>query len=196
MHRLTFLLLVLLAGTLAVAQDNPLKKSSRDDWAKYLITTKNETVPLMSGKDRPHWRIVSDVGEDFVRVDNFTTFSGRRVGGGGFLCYFKDPYEPVPGLGKTTKAKVVSSSKDKLTVNGKQYNCTKVVRKIERPLDESVAQSSWIGTSTIWICDDVPLGLVKMVNDYKTTVSKSDKGQKLLETWVLAEWGFKNWKEN
>jgi hypothetical protein len=195
MYRIISVLLALFVGGLAIAQDNPLKKSSRDDWAKYLITTKNKTIPLMSGKDRPHWRIVSDVGDDFVRIDNFTTFGGRRVGGGGFLCYFKDPFEPVPGLGKTTTATVISSSNDKLTVNGKQYSCTKIIRKINRPLDESVAQASWIGTSTIWVCDDVPLGLVKMVNEYQTTMSKSDKGQKLVETWVLAESGFKSWKE-
>jgi hypothetical protein len=68
------------------------------------------------------------------------------------------------------------------------------VRKIEQPLDESTLQSSWVGTSTLWICDDLPLGLAKMENVYETRLSKSDKGQKLTEMWVLAEFGFKNWK--
>jgi hypothetical protein len=180
----------------ASAQENPLAKSSQGDWAKYLVTTKNETVPLMGSKDAPKWRVVSDVGEGFVRVDSYTMFGNRRVrGGGGTLCYFKDPFEPVLGLGKSAKIQVVSSSKENLTINGKQYACTKIVRKIDKPLDETTAQASWTGTSTLWVCSDLPLGLAKMENAYQTQMSKSDKGQKIVETWVLAESGFKNWKE-
>jgi hypothetical protein len=123
-------------------------------------------------------------------------FGGRRSGAGGNLWYFKDRFEPVPGIGKSAKVEVISTSNAKLTVLGKPYNCTKIVRKIDQPLDESTVQSSWIGTSTLWICDDRPLGLAKMENVYQTKLSKSDKGQKLTETWVVAEFGFKNWKED
>jgi len=178
----------------ALAQENPLKKSSQKDWAKYLVTTKNETVPLMSSKDAPRWREISNVGEGFVRIDNYMMFGGRRSGAGGTLCYFKDPYEPIQGLGKSAKVQVVSTSKENLTVKGKQYACTKIVRKIDKPLDESQAQASWVGTSTIWVCNDLPLGLAKMENAYETKLSKSDKGTKLVETWVIDEFGFKNWK--
>jgi len=33
-----------------------------------------------------------------------------------------------------------------------------------------------------------------MENAYQTKMSKSDNGQKIIETWVIAEFGFKNWK--
>ena len=36
------------------------------------------------------------------------------------------------------------------------------------------------------------LGLVKMEYAFETETSKSDKGRKLVETWLLAESGFKN----
>ncbi len=193
MKRITCCLLAITFVAVVSAQENPLAKSSRGDWAKYLITTKNETVPLMSGKDQPRWWAVSDVGEGFVRIDSYTMFGGSRVGAGGNLFYFKERFEPVPGLGKSAKVQVVSSSKEKLTINGKEYDCTKIVRKIDQPLDESNVQSSWSGTSTLWICDKFPLGLAKMENAYQIKMSKSDNSQKIIETWVIAEFGFKNW---
>lgn len=176
------------------AQENPLKKCSRGDWAKYLVTTKNETVPLMSGKDQPRWRAISNVTDEFVRIDNYTTFGGNRVSAGGTLSYLKERFEPVNGIASSIKIQVISSSKDKLTIAGKQYDCTKIVRKIDQPLDESQMQTSWIGTSTLWICDGIPLGLAKMENAYQSKMTKSDEGQKIVETWVVAESGFKNWK--
>jgi hypothetical protein len=33
-----------------------------------------------------------------------------------------------------------------------------------------------------------------MENACETRSSKSDKGEKITETWVIAEFGFKNWK--
>lgn len=176
------------------AQENPLAKSSSGDWAKYLITTKNETVPLMSGKDQPYWWAVSTVGKGFVRVDNYQMFGGTRHSAGGSLFHTDERFEPVPGIGKTARVQVVSTSKEKLTINGKQYDCARIVRNIDQPFDESKVQSSWSGTSTLWICNELPLGLAKMENAYQIRMSKSDKGQKINETWVIAEFGFKNWK--
>jgi len=188
-------LLVLTFVAVASAQENPLAKSSRGDWAKYLITTKNETIPLMSVKDSPRWWVVSNVGDGFVRVDNYMMFGDRRTGGIGSLYYFKDRFEPVPGVGKAAKVQVTSTSKEKLTINGRQYNCTKIVRKIDQALDEENVVPSWIGASTLWICTDLPLGLAKMENVYQTKLAKDDDGQKIVETWIVVESGFKNWKE-
>jgi hypothetical protein len=194
MKQIICCLLAIAFVAVASAQEHPLAKSSRGDWAKYLLTTKNETVPLMSAKDQPRWWTVSNVGEGFVRIDFYTMFGGNRVGAAGNLFYFKDRFEPVAGLGKSAKVQVVSTSKEKLTLNGKQYDCTKIVRKIDQALDESNVQSAWSGTSTLWLCAQLPLGLAKMENAYEMKMSKSDKGQKIIETWILAESGFKNWK--
>jgi hypothetical protein len=176
------------------AQENPFKKSSSGDWVKYLVTTKNETVPVMSSKDQSRWKAITNKTDEFVRIDNYIMFGERRSGAGGNLAYLKDPYEPVPGIAKTTKIQLISTSKEKLTVAGKQYDCTKIVRKIDQPLDESSMQSGWVGTSTLWTCDGIPFGLAKMENAYQHKLSKSDNGQKIVETWAVAEFGFKSWK--
>jgi hypothetical protein len=175
------------------AQENPFKKSSSGDWVKYLVTTKNETVPAMSTKDQPRWKAITNKTDEFVRIDNYIMFGERRSGAGADLSYLKDPYEPVAGVAKSTKIQVVSTSKEKLTINGKQYECVKRVRKINQPVDESQLISSWIGTSTLWLCDDIPFGLAKMENAYQLKLTKDDQGQKLVESWTVAEFGFKNW---
>ncbi len=194
MRQIVRSLYVLVVVATASAQDNPISKCSTDDWGKYLITTKNETDPSMSVKDNPQWRVVSNVGDDFVRIDSYTLFSGNRVGAGGSLAYFKEGFEPIFGLSKSADVQVVSTSKEMLTVRAKKYSCTKIVRKIVQPLDESAGQASWKGTSTIWVSNDLPLALAKMENAYETKLDKSDKGQKIVETWMLADFGFKNWK--
>ena len=148
----------------------------------------------MSEKDQPLWWTVSDVREGLVRVDGYMMFGGRRAPAGGTLFHFKDRFEPVLEVVKSAKVQVLSTSKEKLSINGKQYDCTKIVRKIDQPLDESKLQTSWSGTSTLWICDQLPLGLAKMENAYQIKRSKSDNGEKITETWVIAEFGFKNWK--
>jgi hypothetical protein len=194
MKQVLFGMLALVAATLVSAEENPLAKSSRGDWAKYLVTSTNETVPLMSSKDQQRWWTVSNVGEGFVRVDSYMMFGENRVGGGGNIYSFKDRFEPVGGIGKSAKVQVVSTSTEKLSIKGKQYSCAKIVRKIDQPLDEANVVSGWAGTSTIWICSDIPLGLAKIENKYVSRLSKSDEAQKIVETWVVDDFGFKNWK--
>jgi hypothetical protein len=194
MKQILFCMLAIVAATAVSAQENPLAKSSRGDWARYLVTSTNETEPLMSSKDQQRWWNVSNVGEGFVRIDSYLMFGGNRVGGGGNVYYFKDHFEPVAGIGKSAKVQVVSTSTEKLSIKGKQYGCTKIVRKIDQPLDEANIVMGWAGTSTIWICSDIPLGLAKVENRYLSTMSKSDKAQKIVETWVVDDFGFKNWK--
>ena len=195
MKQLVCSLLALAVGTVASAQDNPLAKSSAGDWAKYLVTTKNETIPLMSTKDQQHWRVVKFVDNDAVGINGYFMVGENRSTTGGNIYNLKDRYEPVLGIMRSKQVQVVSTSKEKLTVGGKQYECTKIVRKVNQPVDEASMESSWIGTSTVWMSDAVPLGLVKMENAYHTRLTKDDEGMKISETWVLAEYGYKDWKE-
>ena len=195
MKHLVCCLLALAVGTVASAQDNPLAKSSAGDWAKYLVTTKNETIPLMSTKDQQHWRVVTFIDNDAVGINGYFMVGENRATTGGNIYYLKDRYEPVLGIMRSKQVQVVSTSKEKLTVGGKQYECTKIVRKVDQPVDEAAMESSWIGTSTVWMSDAVPLGLVKMENAYHTRLTKDDEGMKISETWVLAEYGYKDWKE-
>ena len=195
MKHLVCCLLALAVGTVASAQDNPLAKSSAGDWAKYLVTTKNETIPLMSTKDQQHWRVVKFVDNDAVGINGYFMVGENRSTTGGNIYNLKDRYEPVLGIMRSKQVQVVSTSKEKLTVGGKQYECTKIVRKVNQPVDEAAMESSWIGTSTVWMSEAVPLGLVKMENAYHTRLTKDDEGMKISETWVLAEYGYKDWKE-
>ena len=195
MKHLVCCLLALAVGAVASAQDNPLAKSSAGDWAKYLVTTKNETIPLMSTKDQQHWRVVKFVDNDAVGINGYFMVGENRSTTGGNIYNLKDRYEPVLGIMRSKQVQVVSTSKEKLTVGGKQYECTKIVRKVDQPVDEAAMESSWIGTSTVWMSDAVPLGLVKMENAYHTRLTKDDEGMKISETWVLAEYGYKDWKE-
>jgi hypothetical protein len=187
-------LLAVVLVTLAPAQDNPLKKCSVGDWAKYTATTKNETVPMMSSTDQPQWRVAAAVTEDGVRVNGYFMVGEKRATTGGTIHHFKDRYEPVPGIIQSAKVQVVSMTKEKLTIKGKQYDCTKIVRKVDQPVEETAMQSSWVGTSTLWICDAIPLGLVKMENAYHSKLTKDDEGMRIKETWVVADFGFKNWE--
>jgi len=187
--------LVVVSVALASAQDNPFKKSTTGDWAKYLVTSQNETVPLLSTKDQPRWRAISNVGDDWVRCDTYLLFNGQRSSGLGALYNFKDRFEPVPGISQAAKVKVTSTSKEKVTIKGKQYDCTKIVRKIDQPVNEEQMESSWIGTSTLWLCDALPLGLAKMENVYQTQLTKDAEVNKIKETWLVAETGFKDFNE-
>ena len=195
MRQILFSLLALTCVAMVSAQDNPLTKCAVNDWAKYLVTTKNETVPLMSAKDRPAWLAVRNADKDFVYLDNYSMWGTSRHAAGGSPHHpGHERFEPVQDIAISTPVEIVSTSKEALTINGVKYECTKVVRKIDQPLDDKKLVGAWKGTSTLWICDKLPLGLAKMENVCETRSSKSDKGQKITETWVIAEFGFKNWK--
>jgi hypothetical protein len=195
MKRFLCCLLALSVVALASAQENPLAKASVGDWAKYTINRTNETIPMMSAKDQPYWRYAMVVLEDAVRINGQYFVGGNKSTDGGIIHSLKDRYEPVSGLGKSKYVKVVSTSKEQLTVAGKKYDCVKIVRKVDQPVDEATFAASWVGTSTLWVSAAVPLGLVKMENAYHTRLTKEDEGMKIKETWVLVESGFKNWPE-
>jgi len=195
MRPILFSLLALACVSFASAQDNPLTKCAVNDWAKYLVTTKNETVPLMSTQDRPVWLAVRNADKDFVYLDNYSMWGNSRHAAGGRPHHpARERFEPVPDIAIATPVDIVSTSKETLTINGVKYECTKIVRKIDQPLDDKNLIAAWKGTSTLWLCDKLPLGLARMENACETRMSKSDKGQKITETWVITEFGFKNWK--
>lgn len=62
----------------------------------------------MSGKDRPHWRVVSNVGGD-LSVSLHIRCSGEDGPKPAAAWYFKDRFEPVLGLGKSAKVEVTST---------------------------------------------------------------------------------------
>jgi hypothetical protein len=195
---LLYSLIVFFAGAsaFAMSQANLLTKASSGDWAEYSVTRENKTIPLLGFKDQKHWRTVSVVDESGVRIDEYLMMGGQRTTGLGRLVSLSKPFEPISGLAEAATVTVVSESAETLTVAGKSYACTKIQRKINQPVDDEKFQTKWAGTSTIWICPDVPLGgLVKMENSYEEQLNTSAEANKIVETWVLTDFGFKNWKE-
>jgi hypothetical protein len=175
---------------------NLLTKAREGDWAQYVFNSRNETTPMLSVKDQQRWRVVSVVQETGVRIDEYIMMAGSRTTGLGKIADFNKPYEPVNGLAAGAKIDVVSSSQENVTVNGKAYACTKIVRKVVQPADMMKGQMGWNGTSTIWICPDVPVGgVVKIENRYDSQLTEDSKPDKIDETWLLADFGLKNWKD-
>lgn len=174
---------------------NPLAKAQVGDWAQYVFNSQNGTVPMLSVKDQQHWRVISVVLKTGVRIDEYFIMAGKRNGPLGRLANFDKPFEPVNGIGEGAKIDIVSSSQENLAVNGKTYACTKIVRKVVQLADIMKGQEGWNGTSTIWICPDIPVGgVVRIENRYESQLTPDSKPNKLVETLILTDFGFKNWK--
>lgn len=189
---------VWLFGTcLAAGQTgNPLAKASVGDWAQYLFNSRNETVPALSVTDQDRWRVVSVVEATGVRIDHYMTMGGSRTSALGSIVDFDKPYEPVPELSHGAKIEVVSSTPESVTVNGKTYACTKIVRKVSRTADMMKGQTGWNGTSTVWLCPEIPAGgIVKIENRYDSQLVESAAPNRIVETMALTDFGFKNWKD-
>jgi hypothetical protein len=184
------------AGFAAAQTTHPLSKAGQGDWALYSVTVENSTTPLLSVKDKQRWRAVTMVQETGVRVDSFTLMGGRKAGLGPSMIDFNKPFEPVFEISLGAKIEVLSSVPENLTVKGKTYACTKIVRKVSRPLSPDAMLTGWNGTSTVWTCLDVPLGgIVKIENQYEYQDAADSKPDKIKETWTLADFGLKNWEE-
>jgi hypothetical protein len=180
----------------AADKANLLAKAAPGDWAEYAVTRQNETVPLLGFNDQKHWRTIRVVEEASVLIDEYFMVGDQRTSGLGRPVKLDKSYEPIAGLADNATITVISESPETLTVAGKSYACTKIERKISQPIDEEKFQPKWEGTSTIWICPDVPVGgLVKMVNSYVDQLAASAEENKIVETWVLTGFGFKNWEE-
>ncbi len=186
---------LLTAGLALAQQANLLSKAGEGDWVKFMVNVQNQTEPFLSVKDQFRWRVTSMVQETGVRIDNYTEFSGRKASLGPIMADLNKPFEPVPGIGNA-KITVVSSTPEKITVKSKSYACTKIVRQVSQPVDDDKLQMGWNGTSTIWVCPDIPVGgIVKIENQYQSQDTAGSKPQKINDTWMLADFGFKDWKE-
>jgi hypothetical protein len=188
--------LVFPAVSAAAQTANPLTKASQGDWAQYAVSVDNATVPIMNMKDQQRWRVVSVVQATGVRIDNYSVMPGGRTSMGGSVSNFDKPFEPVFEIASGAKIEVVSSAPETLTVKGKPYACTKIVRQVSRTLNPASMQSGWNGTSTIWLCPEIPVGgVVKIENRYESQLTGEAKPEKIKETWMLVDFGFKDWKE-
>jgi hypothetical protein len=194
---LAFTLAAAAAGLAFAQAAHPLSRAGEGDWAKYSVTVDNSTTPFLSVKDQQRWRAVSGVSEAGVRIDNYTFMLGQRMTMGPSWIEFGKPFEPVFEISSGAKIEVVSSGPESLTVSGKTYACTKTVRKVSRATNAETLQTGWNGTSTVWTCPDVPVGgVVKIENQCETQLTPDSKPDKVKETWTLAEFGFKSWKED
>jgi hypothetical protein len=193
-----FIIMLAAASSLTLAQaTHPLAKAGQGDWAQYTVTVDNSTTTFLSVKDQQRWRAVTMVQETGVRIDNFTFMGGARRSLGPSWIAFDKPFEPVFEISQGAKIEVVSTTQESLTVKGKTYACTKTVRKVSRRTNAETGQTAWNGTSTIWSCPDVPVGgIVKIENQYEWQMTPDSNMDKVKETWILADFGLKSWKED
>jgi len=185
-------LAVLGAALPAAGKDFSLASSSEGDWAKYLVSTENKTIAMLSKKDQPRWRILrSRAGANIARIDTIIEMEpGKKTIPLGSPVQIDKPYDPL-FMGSEPALQTISTSSEVVSLKGKSYACTKIVRRLDRPEKMEMGQTAWKGTSTIWLSGDAPLGLVKMVNDYE---EKMGQPMKIVETWILDDSGFRSWK--
>lgn len=198
-RKLLYLVLIVVfapAFAFADADLNLLTKAAPGDWAEYSVTRQNETVPMLGFKDQKRWRAIRMVDEASVGIDEYMLMGDQRSAGLGRIVSLEKPFEPLAGLADAATVKVVSESADTIRVAGKNFACRKIERKIKQPLDDEKFQGKWEGTSTIWICPEVPLGgLVKMETRFAEQLMSSVEANKIVETWVLSDFGFKSWED-
>lgn len=187
---------LLFLGAVPLRADNgdfTLAASARGDWARYSIDAKFPDTPGLNTSGRVVTRFIADRGADSVTMHSRGKIAGSDMEDRAILNRNRE-FEPVMGL-QGAAVTVQSRTTEKLTVKGKTYTCAKITRKIARPLEMERMSFGLQGTSTIWMSGEVPLGLVKMVNDL-TTLYSEDYGQRSVETWTYLEGGFKSWTDD
>jgi hypothetical protein len=174
------------------ADDNPLASAKKGDWAKYLITTEVEGNRFLSSRDVPRWWAVDSSNADGrVVVRNFMFIQGKRVSAGGSVFRTNGSFEPI-AFSKNARVEIVFRGTESVMALGRSVECIKVVRKVDSPC--SPGCPGWVGTSTLWLSDSVPIGLARMENEYDFQIAPSGKPSHNHEIWTLAEAGA-DWKE-
>jgi hypothetical protein len=192
MHRILAMLLAAALAPQALAADAGPFPGTRDgDWAKFLVTSKSAQMPMWNKTDEAQWRIFRAGTPTTFGILTFFEARGQRLSNGVTPFNPSRPYDPTLAATKAGQVKEVSRAQETVTAAGKSYACTRVERKIDRPADPSSGIGAWRGTSTVWLSNAVPMGLVKMTNDLEEGMGGTM--MKRTETWVLAETG-KGWK--
>ena len=115
---------------------------------------------------------------------------------GGSGCSFYQPCAPVTGISTDAKFEMVSRTPETVMLRGKALACSQIVRKVTQPVNGEAFQPGWNGASTIWLCRDVPVGgLVKVENRCQFQLTDDSQQSKIVETWILTDFGFKSWKD-
>lgn len=193
MKKLFIPVLLGLVSILAVhAGDNPLASAKKGDWAKYLVTTDVEGNRFLSSRDVPRWWAVDSTNADGrVVIRNFMFIQGKRVSAGGSVFHAKGSFEPI-AFSKNARVEIASRSMESITALGRSVECIKIVRRVDSPCGPG--RPGWVGTSTLWLSDSVPIGLARMENEYDFQIAPGGKPSHNHEIWTLAEAG-SDWKE-
>jgi hypothetical protein len=192
MHRIPVMLLAAALATQTLAADKaPLPGTKDKDWAKYLVTSKSDKMPMYDKTDEPMWRVFRAGTDKTFGIQTFFEARGERHSNGVIAFNPGQPYDPTLVPIKAGQVKEVSRAQETVTAAGKSYACTRVERKIDSPADPATGMGGWRGTSTVWL-SNVPLGLVKMANQFEENMGGTVF--KRTETWVLAEAGSR-WKD-
>ena len=176
-------------STRAADEDNPYKAAKVGDFATYTMTTKFggfsidgtviQTVTAKSDK------------EATIKVTGSVNFGGNKkdIPVQEQKIDLTKPFDPTKGAnlpaGADVKVEKGKEGKEKITLNGKEYDCTWTTYKVKgkammQDIDADVK---------VWMSKAVPSGMAKM------TMSTEIGGQKMDMTMELKETGNKKPKE-
>ena len=180
------LVVLLLAGE-TFSQQATLKNSGIKDWARYSISISNLTDQVEGEKKTVDvWYYVDTINSGTIVLRSLQQLGSSRIANGIMMGTLNDFFVPGLALPKTAAIEYSALAQEDLSLNGKEYSCTKLVRRISVSPDTGV--SDWNGTSTVWLNSSVPFGILRIENDY------IKDARHMQELWVLSDCGFGNWK--
>jgi hypothetical protein len=169
----------------AADEENPYKNAKVGDYATYTMTTKvagfsidgtlTQTVTAKNDK------------EATIKVTGSVEFGGKKmdIPPQEQKIDLTKPFDPTKGAnlpaGTDAKIEKGKEGKEKIKVNGKEYDCTWTTYKVKA---KAMGQDIDADVKS-WMSKDVPAGMVKM------TMNADIAGQKMEMTMELKETGSK-----
>lgn len=172
----------------AADEENPYKNAKVGDYATYTMTTKIATIAI-NGTLTQTVTEKSDK-EATVKVTGSIEFGGNKmdIPAQEQKIDLTKPFDPTKGAnlpgGAEAKIEKGKEGKEKIKVNGKEYDATWTTYKVKAKVMNQEVDAD----IKAWTAKDVPTGMIKM------TMSADIAGQKMEMTMELKETGSKKSK--
>jgi len=147
---------LLLSFAAIAADEHPLKNARAGDWVQYKVT---RDIGGKKSEATETQRVTKNDGK-IVSFDQENKSAGTRVAGDISLyldepCEPEDPSSPLNYVAvKNAKIEILGQGDETLTVNGQEYPCHWVKRKISFETGKELSEYE----SKVWICKaQVPL---------------------------------------
>ena len=166
----------------AADEENPYKNAKVGDYATYKMTTKVAGINI-NGSVKQVVSAKSDK-EVTIKVTGSVDFNGNKmdIPETEQKIDLTKPYDPtkagaIPGGGEA-KVEKLKEGKEKLKVNGKEYDCVWTTYKVKA---KAMGQELEADLKA-WTAKDVPAGMVKMIMNAEIAGQKMEMVMELTET--------------